>query len=151
VSDVKNVSYFVINNGASAPAAINGTDAPTGLVRREISRAAGVYAAQQAGLTSATSDNLTPLAPEVMEIDFQYTDGTQWLDTWDTVSYGGLPVAVQVSIIIAPLHPVNANAQPSTYRLLVGIPAAKPAASQSTSSTSSAPTTSSTSPTTTTP
>jgi hypothetical protein len=143
-SDIKNVSYFVINNGASSPGTLDGTAALTGLVRREMSRAAGVFASQQSGQLPLTPDALTPIAPEVMEIDFQYTDGTQWLDTWDTVSYGGLPVAVQVSIIIAPLHSTSANAQPNVYRLLVSIPAAKPAASQTTSSTSSTPTASTT-------
>jgi hypothetical protein len=140
VSDVKNVTYFVVS-GVPGP---NGANITPGLFRREISRAAGVYAAQYGGQTSVATDNLTSLAPEVLEIDFLYTDGTQWLDTWDTVSYGGLPVAVQVSIVVAPLHPTNANAQPNTYRLLVSIPAAKLATSSSTSGTSSSATKSTT-------
>ena len=146
VSDVRNVSYYVINGGTAAPGLISG-NASSGLVRREISRPTGVYASQQTGQRPVNPDSLTPIAPEVQEIDFLYTDGTQWLDTWDSVSYAGLPVAVQVSIVITPSHP-RANVQPDVYRLLVSIPAANAATLTTTSSASSTSSTSSTSTTT---
>ncbi|MGD0382276.1 MAG: hypothetical protein ABSA77_02065 [Thermoguttaceae bacterium] len=140
-SDVKNVAYYVINGGAaSTPGTTNGSNVLSGLVRREMSRAPGVYASQQGGQFPVTSDSLTPIAPEVQEIDFSYSDGTQWLDTWDSVSNGGLPVAVQISIVITPQHPRNTqNLQSNLYRLLVSIPSAQPTSSttSSTSSTSS--------------
>jgi hypothetical protein len=143
VSDVKNVSYYVINNSAGQTSA--GATATSGLVRREVGRASGVYAAQQMGQNTASSDNLEPFAPEVQEIDFLYSDGTQWLDTWDSVSNSGLPVAVQISIAITPQHARNTTTlQPNIYRLMVSIPAAKMQSSTSSSSTTSSSTTSTT-------
>jgi hypothetical protein len=135
VSDVKNVTYYVINNGVTpTPGSTGGATALCGLVRREMGRASGIYAAQQTGQLPAASDTLEPIAPEVQEINFLYSDGAQWLDTWDSVSNAGLPVAVQVSIVVAPQHNRNnSNLQANTYRLTVSIPAAKPAASQTTS------------------
>jgi len=149
LSDVKNVSYFVVNNGAvQTSGAINGAATLSGLVRREIGRATGTFAAQQ-GQLSTTGDNgtLEPFAPEVQAIEFHYYDGTEWVDAWDSVSYGALPVAVQISIAITPQHPRNAtNIQPDIYRLMVSIPAAK----SQTTSTSQTSSTSETTPTTTT-
>lgn len=138
VSDVKNISYFVINNG-TAPAlpAANGTTTQSGLIRREIGRASGVFAAQQ-GQLSTTTDNPEPFAPEVESIQFQYSDGTQWLDAWDSVSYGSLPVAVEITIAITPQHPRDiANPQADIYRMLVSIPTAKSTAAQTTSTSTS--------------
>jgi hypothetical protein len=41
------------------------------------------------------------LAPEVISISFRYSDGTQWLEYWDSYQQGGLPVAVEVTIVLA--------------------------------------------------
>jgi hypothetical protein len=136
---MKNVSYYVVT---PASGTTGGANALGGLVRREVGRASGVYAAQQMGQSTVSTDDLVPFAPEVQEIDFLYSDGTQWLDTWDSVSNSGLPVAVQISIAIAPQHPRNTSSlQPNIYRLMVSIPTAKPPTSTSSTTSSSTSTT----------
>jgi len=39
------------------------------------------------------------LAPEVISMTFRYCDGTQWVDYWDSYQQGGLPVAIEVTIV----------------------------------------------------
>jgi hypothetical protein len=135
LSDVKTVTYYTANNDTSlTQTAVGGTNNNTvGLYRRETSRASASFAALQ-GISDLSNQYLKPLAPEVEAIQFQYYDGSQWLDEWDSVSYSALPVAVQVSISITPQHPRNlTNIQPIIYRLIVDIPAAKQSTSGSTS------------------
>ena len=40
------------------------------------------------------------LAPEVISITFRYFDGTQWVESWDSYQQGGLPVAIEVTIVL---------------------------------------------------
>ncbi len=128
LSDLKTVAYYVISDSASLPLTTgNGLNSARGLVRREFDRAPAVYAAQQ-GQVIQPEGNLVPLAPEVEAIEFHYFDGTQLLDTWDSISQNGLPVAVDITVYITRQHPRNSeNAQPLKYHLLVNIPTAPPA------------------------
>jgi hypothetical protein len=138
-SDYRNVAYYVVSGSGSQS---------NGLYRREMCRATGVYASLEGQQCPVTTESLIPIAPEVQEIDFQYTDGTQWLDTWDSTTNGCLPVAVQVTLFITPLNTRSSTARLSTYRMLVSIPAGQP--TLTTTSTNSSTTTTSTSSSTTT-
>ena len=102
LSDLKTVKYYVISpysaGGAAGP---GGTSNGTGLVRIELDRAVASYQARNGGLDPA-SLNVQPLAPEVAAIQFQYFDGTELLDYWDSQGMGGLPWAIQVTLSILP-------------------------------------------------
>jgi type II secretory pathway pseudopilin PulG len=102
LSDVKTVTYFVNNPGLGSPvggmpAADVPGDQQSGLVRRELDRAVAVWSEQQGSAAFPP-----PLAPEVGRITFNYFDGSQWTNEWDTVSMGMLPVAVRVEIAMIP-------------------------------------------------
>ncbi len=101
LSDVKTVTYYVIppEDGAVDPQA-DLTESSTGLVRRELDRAVASYGSE-AGQPDTESD-ATPLAPEVSAIAFRYSDGTEWLDSWDSGEAGALPAAVEITISIMP-------------------------------------------------
>jgi hypothetical protein len=99
LSDVKTVTYFVNNPGSGNAAGGTGAggDQQSGLVRRELDRAVAAWSDQQGSAALPP-----PLAPEVGRISFSYFDGSQWATEWDTVSNGGLPVAVRVEIAMSP-------------------------------------------------
>jgi hypothetical protein len=73
----------------------------------------------------------------VVGISFQYFDGTQWLADWDSDEYGGLPLAVEILLIMSDSDPdaigsplqadtTTDGAAPTerTYRLVVNLPTA---------------------------
>jgi hypothetical protein len=80
------------------------------------------------------------LAPEVLGIQFQYFDGQQWLPEWDTEIMQGLPVAVEVLLLMTSNSPhdsggimttlsvvdlgvdLDPNASVVSYRLVVQLP-----------------------------
>ena len=150
-SDVKTVAYFLHSESAVAgvmPAAVEGAsgvagmDGSTtgGLVRRQWDRAVTVWAMQQGGL-DASADSGQILAPEVNHLEFRYFDGYQWSPEWDSQQMGGLPVAVEITIGIDPaygmdpesvdfasFHFQDADMMEFTYRLVVRLPTARPAA-----------------------
>ena len=99
LSDVKTVTYYVIppEDGAVDSLA-DGTELSSGLVRRELDRAVSSYGSES-GQPDTDSD-ATPLAPEVSAIAFRYSDGTEWVDSWDSDEAGALPVAVEITISI---------------------------------------------------
>jgi hypothetical protein len=147
--DVRTVTYF-LGSGTSS----NG-ERVSGLVRREINRAAGLYAGSNGEDASAADDQL--LAPEVVALELQYFDGTEWLTSWDTGTKKGLPLAIEIAIEVQAEQPATPASSltswlsstgqgPSTevYRLIVDLPAAK-AVEESTSATTTQEQSSSTS------
>ena len=98
LSDVKTVTYYVIPPDDDVDLTLDPTEATSGLVRRELDRAASAYAGE-AGQPNTDSD-ATPLSPEVSAIAFRYHDGTEWVDSWDSDEMGSLPVAVEITITI---------------------------------------------------
>ncbi len=108
-----------------------------GLVRRAVDRAVERYAMETAdyGLVSPQVD---VLAPEVVMLEFQYFDGSQWLSEWDSDQMGGVPLAVQVAVQIDTGRTDERTARkrdagaatdlvaPRVYRLVVQLPAAEP-------------------------
>jgi hypothetical protein len=109
-SDIKTIGYYVQSprpDGVQDPLAALSQQATTangasstpsngGLVRRSVDRAITQYAYE-----NGSSDQLLRtgqiVAPEVMAIEFQYFDGTQWLAEWDG-SQLGLPHVVKITI-----------------------------------------------------
>ncbi|NQU26577.1 MAG: prepilin-type N-terminal cleavage/methylation domain-containing protein [Candidatus Nealsonbacteria bacterium] len=146
-SDVKTVTYYVTGNATGN--SIGGTSGIAsdlqqcnGLVRRETGRATAAYAAEQ-GRLDDMSHGLDLLAPEVAAIEFRYCDGMEWLDEWDSVEKGGLPLAVEIVLAIVPakvrreqadedsrrvgsLADVTESDQWLIYRMTVHLPAAEP-------------------------
>ena len=108
--DIKTIGYYVQSprpDGVQDPLAALSQQATTangasptpsngGLVRRSVDRAITQYAYE-----NGRSDQLLKtgqiVAPEVMAIEFQYFDGTQWLAEWDG-SQLGLPHVVKITI-----------------------------------------------------
>ncbi len=149
-SDVKTVSYFLRTAGDAAltPMTQGGfTDEATqgGLVRREIDRAVARYAMDSGDITllDATGD---VIAPEVTNLQFQYFDGVSWLQEWDSELMEGLPVAIEIAIAITPRRFLEDAEEGSlggsaseffpgemVYRTVVRLPAAKVAASSTSS------------------
>jgi type II secretory pathway pseudopilin PulG len=69
----------------------------TGLYRRQTPTAA--MTAPATGFTSNdTSGPADLLAPEVVQVAFLYSDGTQWYEQWDSSTQQALPVAVEIKV-----------------------------------------------------
>lgn len=142
-SDVKTVAYYVrsqpLNGTASTPDTVTpGLNSQgSGLVRRELPRVVTNYAIQNAtGEQMLQGGDL--IAPEVSEIQFRYFDGQQWLSEWDSQAMQGLPLAVEVVIVVQPAEVLKqvANGQPLAnaavpgatpfiYRSVVRVPSAQ--------------------------
>jgi hypothetical protein len=131
VSDVKTVAYYLLD----------GTTGASGLVRREMDRAATSWAFNNSGLESLGQYEEL-LAPEVVALEFRYFDGVELIDEWDSSVAKNLPVAVEIFLVIAgrtadpsliaSLDAYTLAVQPGYrgYRLLVNLPGAKTLADQ---------------------
>src|SRR5690606_22465877 len=80
------------------------------------------------------------LAPEVLFVQFRYFDGFEWLPAWDTQQFGGVPVAVEITLALrsddeeadsqaaaggTSYAELDSTVDPSRiYRLVVHLPAA---------------------------
>ncbi|QGJ71091.1 Hypothetical protein PBC10988_27940 [Planctomycetales bacterium 10988] len=98
-TDTKTVTYYVMNSELGGTLFATGANQAEGLYRREQGRAFEIYALEQALDTVSDSESL-PLAEEVMRIEFQYFDGTEWLLEWDSSERGGLPIAIQILLVL---------------------------------------------------
>ena len=98
VAGVKTVAYFL-----NPPGTGGGSQAQGGLVRRELDQAVTSYAANEGGSDLSDLDQkLEPIAPEVADLHFQYWDGTEWDESWDTQQQNGLPLAVMITLSLYP-------------------------------------------------
>ena len=142
LSDVKTVAYCVVDPGELGSSyTADGEECSGGLIRREMDRAVTIWASEQGQLEEMELD-LEPIAPEVLAIEFLYYDGSEWLEYWDSEEQGGLPVAVEISLVIMP--PDRDDDEYSAYgydsladyedypiyRLLVHLPAATAGSSE---------------------
>lgn len=150
-SDLLSVSWFlaVANagglQGAAGNLAAGGSALASqgsgvqGLARLEGDRLAVTLADQQ-GKVEDLAAGTEVVAEEVNYVQFSYFDGVSWWTTWDSVSMGGLPQAVEIVIGFGtppdqqqeqlPTSPVleaagAVNVQ-ETYRLVVALPVAAP-------------------------
>jgi hypothetical protein len=144
-SDVKTVAYYCASaNSATSSGVTNRRTGrlESGLVRRVMDRAVTLYASQYSSNAQGLSQAAEVIAPEVMSIEFQYFDGTEWLYEWDSQEEGGLPVAVKITVLLVPDAAVDAETgtidrtyssnqiQPDQmYSLTVRLPTAKPVTS----------------------
>lgn len=138
-SDVKRVAYYVVRPEITAVAEATDALSRSGLVRWELDRAVSLLAAEEGTLTDVERQ-LEPLAPEVQSIEFEYFDGQQWVDEWDSDAMGGLPVAIRLALALAPDETSKrgggiwgmfssgstAPSEPIIYRMLVHLPASAP-------------------------
>lgn len=117
-SDVKTITYYVQSLNTLDP---DGADVleddvtmVSGLVRRRIDRAVATFAAENGNV-----DDLLNLgdviAPEVVEIEFQYWDGLQWLLEWDSEVNEGLPVAVEIRLYLRSTRSNQSTSLLSTF------------------------------------
>ena len=145
LSDLKTVTYYLMGAGgtlsASTANAIGVAEgADSGLIRRVVSRATSRYALT-GGNFQGTQDADQLLAPEVADMQFQFFDGYQWNLEWDSDIRGGIPLAVEIMIVIDDFRlddPTDrdrartgvaqngATAQDNIYRLVVYLPGAEP-------------------------
>ena len=146
VSDMTTVGYYVgqpgIWGGMESTSAETGDS--SGLIRRTLDRAVAQWAAENGGQALLTdSDQL--VAPEVIAIEFRYFDGIEWTTSWDSEARAGLPLAVEIALMMAvpdeeasaavtPLQPpvlLNSTTtttgadEDSIYRLIVQLPVAQ--------------------------
>ena len=74
-------------------------------------------AAPQRGLgesdESAEENETDELAPEAVGLNFEYFDGSEWQDVWDSTASGALPVSVRVTITLRPPGSGTADGNPS--------------------------------------
>jgi prepilin-type N-terminal cleavage/methylation domain-containing protein len=151
LSDIRTVNYFVgaasSQQTSADPFALAAPmQTNVGLIRNELSRAASQYSYSQGGGSGTTTEKL--LATEVVALQFQYYDGSQWLTDWDSSSTQSLPVCVEVLMTLRssgpgasldPLSLLTASNQivERTYRVLVHVPGATASSSTSSSTDSS--------------
>ncbi|MBI1900684.1 MAG: hypothetical protein HYS13_06180 [Planctomycetia bacterium] len=149
-SDVKTVAYFL----RTTPISQEPGGRP-GLVRRSLDRAVAEWSSDGGGLTSQYDGDL--LAPEVTALEFRYFDGKEWLTEWDSQQLGGLPMAVEIVIVVdrtvlqqqpgllaanPEITQGDTLSDPRLYRLVVQLPGAQPCQPASGETTTAATTTS---------
>ncbi|MFH1269181.1 MAG: prepilin-type N-terminal cleavage/methylation domain-containing protein [Planctomycetota bacterium] len=107
LSDVKTVTYYAIEPEDGEPVySADGTPSGGGLVRRELDRAVAAWSSEQGGPEAMESDE-APIAPEVAAIEFRYSDGGEWVDSWDSDEAGALPMAVEITLSVIPTRREN--------------------------------------------
>ncbi len=128
-SDIRRISYWLVG----------GADSPAGLARQEIPLATSDDALQNLP-PGVDNENSLIIADEVRSLNFQYWDGTEWQDSWDSTTLGpdgvtplGSPLAIAVTIGVAPQHSDGSqhpNEQLRTIRHVLVIPSANGATLQ---------------------
>lgn len=100
-----------------------------GLVRQQVMRGVSIYQEQQ-GLDEAWSASSRVIAPEVVDVQFRFSDGEQTLEYWDLEEQeGASPLAVEVRVGIRETVP-DADAEETSlqdapvryYRIIAPIP-----------------------------
>jgi hypothetical protein len=139
-SDVKTVGYYLSRDAAALSPQGDLATSSGGLVRRSLDRAVSLWAAAN-GHSSALVESAGLVAPQVADVHFAYFDGAQWTDSWDSEAMGGLPLAVEITLVLAVTPPRSfvrqavdavtlADEPPpreTIYRQVVHLPAAKSA------------------------
>ena len=115
LSDIKTISYFMASGTNPTNAAAGSTTgfgttgmgmaagagmaADSGLARRVVDRGTSRFATEN-GIFALLDDNVDVFAPEVATIEFAYFDGLQWTFDWDSELRGGIPLAVEITLVI---------------------------------------------------
>lgn len=144
-SDVKTVAYYVQQANLSgvgdnidqlSSSGRAKLQADGGLVRRALSRELTQYASES-GDVMRLNQTGDLIAPEVLQIEFAYFDGAQWIYEWNSDESQGLPLAVQIRLTLGnrnsaaddPMSTGLATASDSAagevYDLMVRLPMAR--------------------------
>lgn len=138
VSDTKTITYFMAAaDGLPAAVATRLADGSRGkgLLRREVPRAMNGAANTTNTTSSLNAASPEPLAPEVVGIEFSYSDGVNRYPTWDSRQHNSLPkaVIVKVSFLAGKMDaapddvPSSLNPkETATYQLIVSPAAWRP-------------------------
>lgn len=141
LSELKTVLYGLMIPGSTMSMSQTLVTAEAwGLYRDELDRAAAALASDQ-NLLDQKVRSVGPLAPEVVWLEFWYFDGTQWYDSWDSQTQGGLPVAIEVIVgldmsrspaaaqtasgVLSSTEPVLTEPR-TLYRTVIYLPVAQP-------------------------
>ncbi|QDT45024.1 hypothetical protein Pan241w_51410 [Gimesia alba] len=153
-SDLLSVSYFLAVAGSEGLQGAVGDrfreTSGTGNGTQGLARLEGDRLAMSKADESANYEQLAQqsqlLAPEIGSLQFQYFDGTDWLEVWDSIEYGTVPLAVKVTIGFrnneeeqSVLNTVNEkiNGFENTFSMVIALPLALPAILQTTEQESS--------------
>ena len=153
-SDLLSVSYFLAVAGSEGLQGAVGDrfreTSSTGNGIQGLARLEGDRLAMSKADESADYEQLAQqsqlLAPEIGSLQFQYFDGTDWLEVWDSIEYGTVPQAVKVTIGFRNnaeeqdvLNSVNEkiNGFENTFSMVIALPLALPAILQTTEQESS--------------
>jgi uncharacterized membrane protein YgcG len=143
-SDVRTVYYFLANAATGLSAT-----GESGLMRSEMNRATALFASEN-GDYEIFLQNGQLLAPEVVVLEFRYFDGLEWFTEWNSQDMGGLPLAVEMGIMLfdpsvaaeeaflagSLFDPASGMDQDLVYRTMIRLPSAQLAAATSSSGTS---------------
>jgi hypothetical protein len=146
VGDIRSIVYYLAGSESAPVQSSNQAEESVGLMRMEVDRAVADFAAEQ-GFFNESQTESECIAPEVLDLVFQYYDGYEWVEYWDSEERGGLPVAVMIAMMVDPtLRQTSRNSdwqaatdayesgelQPLEFRLVVDLPAAEPSDSSQT-------------------
>lgn len=139
--DLMIVRYFVAESGAGGLASeiadregLGGDSGPVGLVRMT----GDLYGLSVAINESEEQSQISAAqvqCREVSQIRFQYFDGSQWLQEWDSTQLNMMPQAVEITLTLRTRLPADSlnedTADPyrlgeTTHRMVVNLPVAKP-------------------------
>jgi prepilin-type N-terminal cleavage/methylation domain-containing protein len=135
-SDQISVSYFLAESGGAGLSDAVSQLTGTGLARLDGDRFAIEHADVQQE-TDVLAAEAKIVAPEVIDLQFRYWDGTLWLETWDSVALGALPQAIEVTLWFATseaaargpsLFSLTETVVTPSVRYVIAVPLATPAA-----------------------
>lgn len=98
-SDLKSVAYVLGQGQGRALAQEFDPEiaALGGLYRRQIDRAVAAFRGEW-GPPTALDEYCQLIAPEIVQIEFRYFDGSNWQAEWNSELRGGFPLAVEVTL-----------------------------------------------------
>lgn len=147
-SDLLSVSYFIAQSGSEGLQGVVGdrfrSDSAGGSEIQGLARLEGDRLVMSNADESADLEQLAEqsqlLAREIDSLQFQYFDGTDWLEVWDSIEYGTVPQAIKVTIGFRSdedqgvINSINAkiNGYENTYSMVIALPLALPAILQTT-------------------
>lgn len=153
-SDLLSVSWFLAVSGSPGLQGAAGdrfrdmyqsAGGTQGLARLEGDRLAMSKADESADLEQL-AEQCQLLAPEIGSLQFQYFDGSDWLEVWDSVEYGTVPQAVKVTIgfrdasgaekVLSTMNE-KINGFENTFSMVIALPLALPSILQTTEQESS--------------
>jgi hypothetical protein len=115
-SDIKTVVYYLLSeeSAATADSGLNvpGSLVPStsgrgrGLMRTELDRAVMLYS-EASGQVETLYDGGRLLAKEIVGLSFRYHDGSAWSQEWDSKTSGGLPRAVEITLVLQPTYAMS--------------------------------------------